>query len=167
MLGIFIGVAVIGAGAIGVIVDRLPKELRRVEIRDTLSAEIKELLLSTVKHLRHKKQLILIPLTMYSGFEQAFYNAEFSKVVKFVVFGNPLVLCDSFLQPNQTETLVDTSVSSFPPLQSFISCSLGIWMVGLVTIPYGIVNAVVSFISGGIVKYIGRIPVFIAGTVVH
>ncbi len=36
-------------------------------------------------------------------------------------------------------------------------------MVGLVTIPYGIVNAVVSFTSGGIVKYIGRLPVFIAG----
>ena len=47
--------------------------------------------------------------------------------------------------------------------QSFISCSQGIWMVGLVTIPYGIVNAIVSFTSGGIAKYIGRLPIFIAG----
>ena len=36
-------------------------------------------------------------------------------------------------------------------------------MVGLVTIPYGIVNAIVSFTSGGIAKYIGRLPIFIAG----
>ena len=80
MLGIFIGVALIGAAGVGIIVDRLPKELRRVEIKDKLSNEIRDLLLSTVKHLRHKKQLILIPITMYSGFEQASYNAEFSLV---------------------------------------------------------------------------------------
>ncbi len=81
MLGIFIGVAVLGVGAVCVLVDRLPKEVRRVEIKDKLSREIQDLLMSTVKHLRHSKQLILIPLTMYSGFEQGFYNAEFSKVL--------------------------------------------------------------------------------------
>ena len=55
-----------------------------MEIKDKLSREIKDLLLSTAKHLKHKKQLILIPITMYSGFEQAFYNAEFSKVPFFL-----------------------------------------------------------------------------------
>ena len=81
MLGIFIGVALLGAAGVAVIVDRLPKELRRVEIKDKLSKEIKDLLLSTARHLRHTKQLLLIPLTMYSGFEQGFYSAEFSKVL--------------------------------------------------------------------------------------
>ena len=29
----------------------------------------------TVKHLRHKYQILLIPLTLWSGFEQAFISA--------------------------------------------------------------------------------------------
>ena len=48
-------------------------------------------------------------------------------------------------------------------LQSFVSCSLGIWKVGLVTLPFGVVNALVSFCGGYVIKYIGRMPVFIAG----
>ena len=80
MLGIFIGVAVLGAAGVCLFVDRLAKDLRRVEIKGSLRYEIKDLLLSTLRHLRHKEQILLIPITMYSGFEQGFYNAEFSKV---------------------------------------------------------------------------------------
>ena len=39
------------------------------------------MLSATARHLRHKEMLLLIPMTMYSGFEQAFYSAEFAKVV--------------------------------------------------------------------------------------
>lgn len=48
--------------------------------------------------------------------------------------------------------------------QSFVSCTVGIWMVGIMTIPYGIATGIFAFISGLLVKYVGRIPVFIAGT---
>ena len=41
------------------------------------------------------------------------------------------------------------------------------WKVGLVTLPYGIVNAFVSFTFGHLVKYIGRLPVFITGLLTH
>ena len=34
-----------------------------------------DLLTLTVKHLRHKYQLLLIPFTLWSGFEQAFLSA--------------------------------------------------------------------------------------------
>jgi len=38
------------------------------------------LLISTVKHLRNANQLLLIPLTIYSGLEQSFLGAQFTKV---------------------------------------------------------------------------------------
>jgi hypothetical protein len=38
------------------------------------------LLISTVKHMRHLNQLLLIPLTIWSGLEQSFLGAQFTKV---------------------------------------------------------------------------------------
>ncbi|XP_036236786.1 protein unc-93 homolog A [Molothrus ater] len=35
--------------------------------------------LATLRHLKDKRQCLLIPLTMYSGFEQAFLSGDFSK----------------------------------------------------------------------------------------
>lgn len=38
------------------------------------------MLVNTIKHLKNKNQLLIIPLTMYSGFEQAYIGADFTKV---------------------------------------------------------------------------------------
>jgi len=38
------------------------------------------LLISTIKHMRHLNQLLLIPLTIFSGLEQSFLGAQFTKV---------------------------------------------------------------------------------------
>jgi hypothetical protein len=38
------------------------------------------LLISTVKHMKHLNQLLLIPLTIWSGLEQSFLGAQFTKV---------------------------------------------------------------------------------------
>jgi len=40
------------------------------------------LLISTVKHMRNINQLFLIPLTIWSGLEQSFLGAQFTKVDK-------------------------------------------------------------------------------------
>ena len=50
-------------------------------------------------------------------------------------------------------------------LQAFVGCTLGIWKIGLVTLPYGVTNACVSMASGHVVKYTGRVPVFLLGKV--
>ena len=39
-----------------------------------------KLLISTIKHLRNGNQLLLIPLTIWSGLEQSFLGAQFTKV---------------------------------------------------------------------------------------
>lgn len=38
------------------------------------------LLISTAKHLRNFNQLLLIPLTIWSGLQQSFLGAQFTKV---------------------------------------------------------------------------------------
>ena len=54
-------------------------------------------------------------------------------------------------------------IHNFKLFQSYVTCSLGIWTVGLVTLPYGFVNAFVSFFGGNAVAVVGRTPVFVAG----
>ena len=78
MLGVYIGIAVCAVIITIFFVDQLPKELRPAKTNSL--AEVKELLVATIRQLRHREQLLIIPLTMYSGFEQALYAAEFSKV---------------------------------------------------------------------------------------
>lgn len=62
------------------LVDPLPEELE--DEKTSLKDDAVGLFIGTLKHLKHKKQWLLIPLTMYSGFEQAFFSAEWNKVIK-------------------------------------------------------------------------------------
>ena len=39
-----------------------------------------ELLIATFRHLKNPFQILLIPLTMWSGFEQGFFGADFTAV---------------------------------------------------------------------------------------
>jgi hypothetical protein len=41
-----------------------------------------KLLISSIKHMRNINQLLLIPLTIWSGLEQSYLGAQFSKVRK-------------------------------------------------------------------------------------
>ena len=44
-----------------------------------------------------------------------------------------------------------------------MTCALGIWMIGLTNIPFGLAGAVISFSGGHLVKVTGRVPIFIVG----
>ena len=45
-----------------------------------------ELILATFEHMKNHYQLLIIPLTLWSGFEQAFLTAEFTAVNIFCFF---------------------------------------------------------------------------------
>ncbi len=47
-----------------------------------------QLLIATFRHLRNPFQLLLIPLTMWSGFEQGFFGADFTAVSYYCKFVN-------------------------------------------------------------------------------
>ncbi len=72
---------VIACGAVLLVclaVDRLPKNLRAK--KGVTKQEFLNLALDTLKHVRRPTQLILIPITVYSGLEQGFRGADFNAV---------------------------------------------------------------------------------------
>ena len=78
LCGIYIGIAVAGIIFIFLLLDTYKK----IGL-DSLKKEEKnpvQLLVNTLRHLRNKRQLLIIPLTLWSGFEQAYISADFTKV---------------------------------------------------------------------------------------
>lgn len=48
-----------------------------------------------------------------------------------------------------------------------MSCAWGVHNLGYVLITYGAVDALCSFSFGGLINYVGRVPIFIAGALVN
>ena len=48
-------------------------------------------------------------------------------------------------------------------LQAYVTCPVGIFMVGYCMIAYGVCGGITSFMGGKLTKYIGRIPLIVAG----
>ena len=46
-----------------------------------------QLLVATFRHMKNKNQLLVIPITIWSGIEQGFFGADFTAVsVEYVVY---------------------------------------------------------------------------------
>ncbi|XP_068230620.1 UNC93-like protein [Palaemon carinicauda] len=88
-----------------------------------------ELLVATFNHMRHPYQILIIPLTVWSGVEQAFIGADYTA--------------------------------------AYVSCGLGVHMVGYVMICYGVCDAICSISFSPLVKIIGRIPIFTMGAIIN
>ena len=121
LVGIFIGIAVVAFVLSLVGVD----ELSTSPFEDEQKNVIKESLAATVGQMKNPLQLMLIPITVFSGLEQAFKWADWSK--------------------------------------SYVTCNIGIWMIGYTALPYYLTNAAMAFLSGYLVTIVSRIPVFITG----
>jgi hypothetical protein len=48
-------------------------------------------------------------------------------------------------------------------VQAYVSCSLGIWMVGFVVICFGVTDSLSSLLFGYVTKFLGRPAVFAFG----
>ncbi|XP_063607088.1 UNC93-like protein [Penaeus indicus] len=88
-----------------------------------------KLLAKTFVHIRHPYQVLIIPITIWSGLEQAFLSADFTA--------------------------------------AYVSCGLGVHMVGYVMICYGVCDAVCSYSFSPLIKIVGRVPVFTLGALVN
>ena len=75
-MGVYIGIGLSSAALVTLFMDCLP----RVETQSIKSSKTTDLLIATFHHLKNKKQLALIPVTMHIGLSQAAFNAEFTKV---------------------------------------------------------------------------------------
>merc|ERR1711892_516177 len=76
--GIYLACSFSAAVIIALFVDPLTRfgEDERQEGRPTLTG--KELLVATFRHMKKKKQILIIPLTFWSGIEQGFFGADFT-----------------------------------------------------------------------------------------
>ncbi|XP_042862812.1 UNC93-like protein isoform X2 [Penaeus japonicus] len=88
-----------------------------------------QLLVASFNHMRHPYQLLIIPLTIWSGVEQAFIGADYTA--------------------------------------AYVSCGLGVHMVGYVMICFGVCDAICSVSFSPLVKIFGRIPVFTMGFAIN
>ena len=81
LVGVYIGIALLGCLMASLFIDTLPvswlpDDDRTGSVKDKVLGSLG----ATVLHLRHLNQILLIPLTIYSGLEQTFYSAEFYRV---------------------------------------------------------------------------------------
>ncbi|XP_068230622.1 protein unc-93 homolog A-like [Palaemon carinicauda] len=119
MAGIYLGCALASAVVIAVFLDPLS---RFTSDNSTKSENPLKLLVATFNHMRHPYQLLIIPLTIWSGMEQAFWSADFTA--------------------------------------AYVSCAMGVHMVGYIMICYGVCDSICSYAFSYAVKKCGRVPVF-------
>lgn len=87
--------------------------------------------------LKKKRQLLMLPITMFIGLEEAFLAVDFTKV-SISVF---LKYCNHFI--------------TF--LQSFVACGWGISNIGFAMICFGVANALAAGLAGGVAEKLGRV----------
>jgi predicted MFS family arabinose efflux permease len=77
LCGIYIGTALFSAFLVLVFLNTY-KQIGMTPSQKQFASPV-HLLANTIKHIKNKNQLLIIPLTLWSGFEQAFIGADFTK----------------------------------------------------------------------------------------
>ncbi|KFM75913.1 Protein unc-93-like protein, partial [Stegodyphus mimosarum] len=86
-------------------------------------------ILATFRQMLNINQLLLLPLSFYTGLVDGFYNGDYAK--------------------------------------AYVACAWGVPHVGVVSICYGVVSALVDSVSGPSVMILGRVTVFIVAATAH
>lgn len=129
MATIYLICALLSSVIIALLVDPLTKYGEDDRVGSSSGKSGMELLVATFNHMRHPYQLLIIPLTVWSGVEQAFIGADYTA--------------------------------------AYVSCGLGVHMVGYVMICYGVCDAICSISFSPLVKIIGRVPIFTMGAIIN
>ncbi|XP_053316044.1 protein unc-93 homolog A-like isoform X1 [Spea bombifrons] len=78
LLGVYTGSGLLAVALISIFLDNI--DLKRENEKDGSEEEpFWKKILATIRHLRDKRQCLLIPLTMFSGFEQGFLAGDYTK----------------------------------------------------------------------------------------
>nr|CAD7406354.1 unnamed protein product [Timema poppensis] len=167
--GIYLGCMVLAVCIVSFGVDSLKRyhEDKRTGSGTGLSGF--QLLAVTLKLLKEPKQLLLMPLVMWLGVEQAFVGADYTAVrlsprpspshVRLVAQGWTQV----YLIFGGKILMGDLRCCS----QSYVSCAWGIRNIGYVMICYGITNSITAISAGSLVKLTGRVPIVTCAAALH
>ncbi|NXF70500.1 UN93A protein, partial [Ciccaba nigrolineata] len=80
LLGIYTASGVLAVLLIVVFLDQITSDQAETEKEALETPSFWSTFLATLQHLKDKRQCLLIPLTMYSGFEQGFLSGDYTKV---------------------------------------------------------------------------------------
>jgi len=133
LAGVYLACSVLSAIVVTLAVDPLSRygENERTgsdgKKKDKLSGF--QLLIATFKHMMKPYQLLVIPLTIWSGVEQGFFLSDYTA--------------------------------------GYVSCVLGVHNVGFVLITYGVFDAICSVSFGAVIKFTGRVPIFLLGAIIN
>jgi len=85
--GIFLACSLAAAAIIAIFVDPLTRfgEDERNDKKEELTGV--QLLVATFRHLKNKNQILIVPLTIWSGLEQGFFGADFTAGVVTCAYG--------------------------------------------------------------------------------
>lgn len=129
-----------------------------------------KLLAVTLNLLREKNQLLILPIILFIGAEQAFLFADYNAVSKLFYetkesYKKEMDFCINNRRKifHYKRTIMYISYL----LQSFVSCAWGINNIGYVMICFGITNAIAALATGAVVKLTGRKPVMIFAFCLH
>lgn len=111
-----------------------------------------KLLAVTLQLLKEKNQLLILPIIIFIGAEQAFLFADYNAVSVHIY---PLISYQLFS---------NISIDFF---KSFVSCAWGISNIGFVMICFGVTNAIAALGAGSIMKLTGRRPLMIFAFFLH
>ncbi|XP_054719290.1 UNC93-like protein [Uloborus diversus] len=115
LVAIYISCVILAAIIVALFLDPLNTEKSKSkEGEDSVFARS----IATLRQLKKADQMLLVPLTIFSGMEQAFILSEYTK--------------------------------------AYVACAWGLYYVGLVFICFGVVNAIMSYLSGRLIKYVPR-----------
>uniref|UniRef100_A0A8B9RWW1 Protein unc-93 homolog A n=1 Tax=Accipiter nisus TaxID=211598 RepID=A0A8B9RWW1_9AVES len=79
LLGIYTGNGVLAVLLIAIFLDKIKSDQAETEKEILETPSFWSTFLATFQHLKDKRQCLLIPLTMYSGFEQGFLSGDYTK----------------------------------------------------------------------------------------
>ncbi|MCL4133351.1 UNVERIFIED_CONTAM: hypothetical protein GTU68_025280 [Idotea baltica] len=88
-----------------------------------------ELLFATFKQMKKPYQILITPLTIWSGIEQGFLSADYTA--------------------------------------AFVSCGIGIHMVGYSFLCYGVSDAICTLAFTPLIQYVKRVPIFTFGALLN
>ncbi|XP_068041294.1 protein unc-93 homolog A [Anomalospiza imberbis] len=79
LVGVYTASGVLAVLLVVIFLDQIKSDQAETENKKLEASSFWSTFLATFQHLKDKRQCLLIPLTMYSGFEQAFLSGDYSK----------------------------------------------------------------------------------------
>ncbi|KAF4794833.1 Protein unc-93 A [Turdus rufiventris] len=80
LLGVYTASGVLAVLLVIIFLDQIKSDQAETEKEKLDAPSFWSTFLATLRHLKDKRQCLLIPLTMYSGFEQAFLSGDYTKI---------------------------------------------------------------------------------------